>query len=726
MSDRSRPEDDEDDDGLLQHQLAETVEFVDTQQWPLREDDLVGSRRELESESSDYRPSDSEPSPEPAVSGVKEEEDGSVRLGDVEAHDGSSESESESEDEDDDEDENENEDEGSASAFRAGQKRTRERTFSTPLVDDSEPQNKKLNRAKSSVNLLYTEILEDDMDDARRKYVAEDRTKLSTTQIGLTVWTAEEKEIFFESLARLGSDDIPGIAARLLGSKSEIEVRHYKHVLDENVQARKRDPRAPFHRPLLSDIPVATEIGKACCDALQKTADAVARREFQQDAKAEQRKWGPQWLLTGDNCRALSKAALEMAGMPGDDEASNQSPMPIGGPQGERLAELGAQMHPNSVPMLTLFDVRTMLLLSERVFMNGTEEDANYMGLGDALPAMHMSALHDLYALVYALTQRLAATAMHFCRSRDQAKRHLPRSVKKLVRPRDVRAAVASLGLKKDSQVFWARCPRRLGLNVRRTAIPFADMQSSGIRTAAAAGSAPDVSENNAEGSSDDKEGSQDSSSDDDSDIISTYGEVEKELLPDGADQKPSSLGIDEDEGSLGEEDGLSDIDDYSDTDESNEYSSNDTDENQERDTNAATTEQRVTTEANEIIHHTANGYPTAAWAETSLRNRIRDELKEEEYASAVDEHASRRDELYLWAVLGQRPPTETGLDQFNENVPPHVEGFSADARRYPVDEIIATGSDWRDKLQYEAEWEGAAVQAQKIAKEEVRQANEL
>lgn len=731
MSDKSRSGYDD----HLRHQLAETVEFDDAQQWPLIGDDRVEGRREMESESSDYQPSDSESSPEPAVPEIKEEEGDSVRLGEIEARAGSSSG---------------SKDENTTSRYKASLKRSRERTFSTPLVDNDEPQSKKRQRPKSPVNMHYVELLDDDMDDARRKYVPENQPELLTTQIGLTVWTTEEKEMFYESVARLGRDDIQGIAARLLGSKSEIEVRHYMHVLKENAEIRKRDLRAPLHRPLLSDFPAATEISEACCTALQKAADAVVRREDHQEAKEEQRKWGPHWLLTGDNCRDLTKAALEMTGMPTDDQASNQSAMPGGGPQGERLAELGAQMRPGSIPMLALFNVQNMLLLSERVFMNGVDEDANYMGLGGALPAVHMSALHDLYALVYALTQRLAATAMHVCQSRDQAKRHLPHSVKKLVRPQDVRAAVASLGLKRNSHVFWARCPRRLGLIVSRSAVPFADMDGTSIRPGVVDNdsSEDDSAEDEAEESASEDDGSEEDSSesensnsdDEDSDIVSTYDEVEKELLPESADhatnQQPSSHDVDENEDWSSSDE---DVDDSDDDDESDGNSSDDSDDsdnsddsqdnneqNKEPDADAIVTEQRIKDEADEIIHYTANGYPTATWAQASLKNRIRDELKEEEYAGAVDAHASRRDEQYLWTVLGQRPPPELGLYRFDENATPHVEGFSTNARRFPVDEIIETGSNWRDRLQYETEWEDAAVQAQKTAREANKQAKEL
>lgn len=740
------------DHDFIRGQTAETVEHDDTQQWPLMDDDGAEGRREMESESSDYQPSDSEepsPSPEaaepadiddPEEPEIKdEEEDGSVRMGNVTAYEvinGNG---------------NTSEDGTSLSIYRSGLKRTRERTFSTPLADDNKPPAKK--QARKPFNKHYMDLLQDDTDDARRKYISEDWPELSETQIGLTVWTAEEKEMFFESVGRLGRDDIAGIAARLQGSKSEVEVRHYMHVLKAGAQEKKRDIKRPLHRPLLSDFPAAAEISEACCDALQKTADAVALHEKNQESKEGQQSWGRHWLLTGDNCHGLSKAALEMAGMPttatnddDDDDASNQSPVPTanGGPRAERLAELCKQLNPRAVPMLALLNVRTMLLLSERVFMNGIEEDANYMGLGDELPSIDMSAVQDLYSLVYAITQRLVATAMHICRSRDQARSKISSGGKKLVRPRDVRTAVASLGLKKDSQVFWARCPRRLGLSVRRSAVPFADMDGMGAQAEVVEDEvSEDDSEDNLDDDSDEStsedssEEDSSSSSDDDSDIISTYGEVERELLPEGSEyatnQQPSShnIGGDEDSTYSSEEEDDESDDDDDESDEGSSDSSDDSDDSQDSsrgqdDEQTVITEQRINNEADEIIHYTATGYPTATWSQNSLKNRIRDELKEEEYACAVDEHASRQEELYLWAVLGQPPPPELGLDRLDQDATPHVEGFSTDTRRFPVDEIIETGSNWRDKLKYDAEWEKAAVQAQEAAREANKETKDM
>ncbi|CAK7227091.1 hypothetical protein SCUCBS95973_006424 [Sporothrix curviconia] len=710
-----------DNDDRQRDELLETVERDEDGEGE-NKNDTCGGRRELESDSSVYEPSGaSSSSPEAAVQEAKEDDKHSVQTdnGDEDSESGSSEGDSSSS--------SSEEDDNSTAAYRSSLKRPHQRTLSTSSADvEASPPRGRKKRLRKSINMPYMGLLHDDVDDMRRQYVPDSWPELKTTQAGLSIWTTEEKEMFYEAVSRLGRDDIPGIASRLLGSKSEMEVRHYLHLLQTDAERRRFELRAPLHRPLLSDFPAATEISEACCEALEKTAGVIAQREDHQEAREEGKKWGPHWLVAGENCKDLCKAALEVAGMPTDEEASNQSPLPDGGPRGERLVKIGAQLRPDAVPPLALFQVRNMLLLSERVFMNGVDEDAHYLGMGDALPAVHMSALHDMYELVYALTQRVAATAMHICQFRYQSDRRLAGKTKRLVRSRDVQAAVASLGLKSSPQTFWARCPRRLGLKVSRSALPFADVEGASRVEVASETVEEKCSSGSEDSESDDESGNGGGDyDDDDDDDIMTYDEIEQDLLPENTEVVAATRQIRQ--RPLEAMDGLQDSS-YDDEDSSDETDSDNSDDGgtnstSEADPTAALTRQRIHDEANEIIRYSATGYPQASWARTSLKKRIRNELKEEEFACAVDGRASRQDELYLWSVVGQEPPPSlvAAASSVDESVPPHVEGFSIAARRYPVDEVIETGRNWRGKLQYEAEWEATAAEAQ-IA---VRVANE-
>ncbi|CAK7565353.1 MAG: hypothetical protein SEPTF4163_003268 [Sporothrix epigloea] len=684
----------------------ETEEDAFIEEWR-NENDTFGGRREIESDSSDYEPSSSSSSP--GVSILEGNEGAGERSINSNSHDGR---ESESGEEGSSSSGRSMEDGDFASGYRASRKRSHQHNASATLADvEASPRPGRRKRLRSSINISYLGLLEDDMDDARRQYVPHSWPESETTQAGLITWTAEEKEMLFEAVSRLGRDDIPGISARLLGSKSEIEVHHYLDLLQKDAERRRNEPRAPLQKPLLSDFPAAAEISEACCDALENAADMIALREDHQIARDEGRKWGPHWLLTGENCSRLSRAALKIAGMPNEEDATNQLPLPSEEHQNDRIAIIGAQLRPNAVPPLALFHVRNMLLLSERVFMNGVNEDAHYLGLGDTLPAAHMSALHDLYELVFSLTQRAAATAIHVCHSRYRSDPQLASKTKRQVNRRDVHAAVASLGLKKNSYNFWARCPRRLGLKVARSALPFVGMKSaSQVEVPEKTFQRGDDSGSSGSEANDqtDDEGEDGDEGDDDDDDIMTYDEAEQELLPQyvrlvtNQRPEPSAQVMNwQYEASYVDED-----------DSDSDGGSND--ESEGSDTATALNEQRIRGEANEVICYSATGYPRTAWARTSLENRIRHELKEEEYASAVDDRASRQDELYLWAVTGRKPPPAlmAAVSADNRTAAPHVEGFSLTARRYPVDEVIETGRNWRDKLQYEAEWEASAAEA--------------
>ncbi|CAK7264222.1 hypothetical protein SEPCBS57363_000971 [Sporothrix epigloea] len=685
----------------------ETEEDIIIGEWR-NENDTFGGRREVQSDSSDYEPSSS-PSSSPGAGMPEEIEEEGERSINSNNHDGR---EGEEGEESSSSSGRSMEDGDFAAGYRASRKRSHQHNASAPLADaEASPRPGRRKRLRSSINMSYLGLLEDDMDDARRQYVPHSWSELGATQAGLSIWTAEEKEILFEAVSRLGRDDLPGISARLLGSKSEIEVHQYLDLLQKDAERRRNELRAPLHKPLLSDFLAAAEISEACCDALENAADLIAQREDHQEAQDEGRKWGPHWLLTGDNCRRLSKAALKIAGMPNEEDATNQLPVPSEDHRNDRIAIIGAQLRPNAVPPLALFHVRNMLLLSERVFMNGVNEDAHYLGLGDTLPAAHMSALHNLYELVYSLTQRAAATAIHVCQSRYRLDPRLASKKKRQVHRRDVHAAVASLGLERNSHHFWARCPRRLGLKVARSALPFVGMESaSQVEVPEETfprkdGSGSRGSE--ADDQSNDEDEDRDDDDDDDGDIM-TYDEAERELLPQNAkivtnlrpEPSPQVMNWQYEASYVDEDDSNSD--------------GGSNDESEGPDTATALNEQRIRDEANEVICYSATGYPRAAWARTSLENRIRHELKEEEYAAAVDDRASRQDELYLWAVVGREPPPAlmAAVSADNRTAAPHVEGFSLSARRYPVEEVIETGRNWRDKLQYEAEWEPSAAEA--------------
>ncbi|KAK0629973.1 hypothetical protein B0T17DRAFT_461980, partial [Bombardia bombarda] len=270
----------------------------------------------------------------------------------------------------------------------------------------------------------YMNLLNEDIQDAAERFVpSEEPQKLEPSQIGLTYWTGEEKELFFEALARIGSSDAAKIAARIK-TKSEFEVAQYLELLHDGVPSdisAKVNPREPVAP---ADLPAAIELSQACCSALEQAADALSLRQDEAEDREEAGRWGRNsWLITTGDLR----------------------------------------------PAMELFVVPNWLLLSERVFMNASFPEYNWTSMSDDKPAIRATALEDLYSLVVSITSRIIAAAIYVGQNRDRAIRAEYPEAQGVVHKGDVKAAVLSLGLglKRDRREFWARCPRRLRLDVR-------------------------------------------------------------------------------------------------------------------------------------------------------------------------------------------------------------------------------------------------------------------
>ncbi|EON96411.1 putative dna-binding protein [Phaeoacremonium minimum UCRPA7] len=287
-----------------------------------------------------------------------------------------------------------------------------------------------LKRAKGTFNRAYLDLLNIDIQDAATQYISDDgRMTLPASQIGLIAWTSAEKEIFFESLSRLGRDNVLGIASRIR-TKGVMEVRQYMKLLDDALVQRKHHALASLE---LADFPAAVEIGEECCDLLEDAADSLARRQENHEEAVERQKWGDDFLLTTENYEELEK----------DD----------------------GQEHHSSA--LSVFDLPMWLKLSETVFMNSGRDENNWQSISNEPPSIRLTALEDFYSLVVSVTTRLLDSASYIAESRIRSKRVLyPTRTRNLVKRKDMEAAIASLGLRSTRADFWGKCPRRLGLNV--------------------------------------------------------------------------------------------------------------------------------------------------------------------------------------------------------------------------------------------------------------------
>lgn len=261
---------------------------------------------------------------------------------------------------------------------------------------------------------------------------------VESRQIGSSLWTSRENDIFFSALGRLGRDNTCGIAARI-GSKSEIEVHEYILLLDEGV--RQRHNRSA--RLLQSvEVPAALEISEECCAVLERAGDALTSRQERASEKVDRQKWGDSWLLTQESSRWIEKKIVQKGGE-------------------QEIEEV--------LPAANLLNLANWLKLSRKVFMNsgGRQEEDNWTKICEPgeTPAIRATAFEDFHSLTVNITKRILSTVLFCTMSRLRASE--PGGTKHAeIRSDDVEAAVQLLGLKSNSNDYWINCPRRCNLDI--------------------------------------------------------------------------------------------------------------------------------------------------------------------------------------------------------------------------------------------------------------------
>lgn len=484
--------------------------------------------------------------------------------------------------------------------------------------DDAGLADRPYKKAKGTAfNHGYLAILNTDIEDAAAQYVPREEKHLPPSQIGMTVWTSVEKELFFEALSRVGKDDIQSISRRIR-TKSELEVRQYLKLLQDTASLQKRERR--LRRACPEDIPAAIEIGPQCSAALEEAADAVASRQETYEESLERKQWGDDWLITPFNYRRMEAAA------------------------------------PGNMPSLQLFRVSSWLRLPERVFMNANFPENNWQSVSDENPSIRATALEDFYSLAVSVTKRLVAATIYVAQSRIRAKKdvHFKSEAMSLVWRKDVEAAALSVGLNKDSKKFWAGCARRLRLDV------YGDHDND---TSAESGADSDAE---AEPMTYDE-------------VEAVLGGTrEREIFDlsandDSGDEDLISLS---DTPSLDE---LSDLDDLPEHERTpSEPTSAQPQSEEEDDPGLDVDEEAVRTETKELLLYTAQPNPPTTRTRQAAEKRIRNELQHVAYADALDAKTSQREERRLWEMLGGDPPDELIKVKVPERAPRRI-GQSVD-----------------------------------------------
>lgn len=470
-------------------------------------------------------------------------------------------------------------------------------------------------RVPGTFSLEYLALLNKDIDDAKERIIAEpDHSGLPTTQLGMVTWTSTEKRPFFDALARLGKGDLPGISSRI-ETKSVAEVAQYIRLLDEGSRARTTKTRDAV---IPAEIPAAAEISPQCGLALDAAADELSLRQQRYEEKREQQRWEEfPWNMTRG-------AAAEV----------------------EERPEEGREAFAN------LFNVPSWLRLSDRVFMNASFAENNWRYVNEEPPSVRSTAFVDFHNLAVSVTRRVVSATLFFAVSRIEAKAGADSRTRSLVKRRDVVAAVESLGMARDSGEFWAKCARRLKLDV--------------------------YDEDEA-------------ASDEDGLSLLSFDEVEDRLGAGGRNQSPASPS----ESEVSTEDA-----DTTDTDVGEAEAKIEAAEAAlETELKEETQDDDVREEVQELMLYTALDIPPTHRAIQGVTRRIVAERNNEAYADACDDVASAQEEMRLWGVLRLEAPEELGK---------RARGVEAGRREVAsVDDVLKRG-DWRAGLRYLSGWEVA------------------
>ncbi|KAI0489727.1 hypothetical protein F4859DRAFT_164577 [Xylaria cf. heliscus] len=309
-----------------------------------------------------------------------------------------------------------------------------------------------LKRMKGDFNAAYLDLLNRDINDASSGLIHGEAEEATDEQIGAVVWSAAEKDAFFAAVSRLGKANFARISARI-GTKSELEVRQYLVLLDategEGKGKGKKGARQNLLRPV--DIPAAVEIGAECGAALEAAADALSLRQGSYEEQIEKERWGSIWRVT-----APLAESFESRQQRNSEALTSQPKTRERGPEEQQRDEKE--------------DTGDQLQLEDDEQEKKAAWDSNWRAVSEEheTPAIRMTALADFYGLAYSVTRRLLIAAMYVAESRVRRNSFevVQRRKKAVIRVEDVIAAVSSLGMKQNSKEFWARCARRLRLNV--------------------------------------------------------------------------------------------------------------------------------------------------------------------------------------------------------------------------------------------------------------------
>ena len=296
-------------------------------------------------------------------------------------------------------------------------------------------------RLKGSYKDGYRELLNETLRAIQSKSDSHE-SPLLPSQIGVTLWSSKEKDLFFVSLAKRGKHDVHSIATDI-GSKSESEVKLYVDQLDNAVKNEQIYELNPKNLLQLYDLSPTFEVSEQLCVSLDFAAEALAVFQYKEELRAEKSKYGKLSLLTTREAKWV-ESRLE-------------------------AHDLGEEEISKTLPAAQLLDLNMFLTLSKRVFMNSSVLENNWCSYAErrTSPSIMYTAFSDFHALAVSLTKRLVQSTLFFAMSRLRASDVLGSKISRQhVRRRDVVAALDVLGIEVNGKKTWAKTARKCKLRV--------------------------------------------------------------------------------------------------------------------------------------------------------------------------------------------------------------------------------------------------------------------
>ena len=331
-------------------------------------------------------------------------------------------------------------------------------------------------------NDKYRELLNEVISEAAGMTLGEDFTnpELETSQLGASVWTGLQKEVFFYALTRYGQDNLSKHAAA--AEKSEPEVAYYLYLLEAGVKELAAVTNRK-HSLGHEHIPAAREITEECCDSLQRVSDALISLQESWEANQERRKHGNYWLLDQAIADLIEDEVSHLPPQEDiEEEPIEQRNEELEGQQKRHSQESERQSILDSIPAARLLHLKNFMNLSETLFMNSPdpEYDWNTYVSPKHGPSIYHTAFDDFHSLVVSITRRIAHAAAFQAMTRSRAmdnRRSEAVPKQHEVRRADVEAAIKVLGMKTNATEYWATLPRRHGLRCYRLGSKSMDRQ---------------------------------------------------------------------------------------------------------------------------------------------------------------------------------------------------------------------------------------------------------